>query len=62
MSRTDFEIQCPFCSETIWMEFYPEDGEDQEMVVDCEVCCQPILYRVKFRGEDEPGIQVDRAQ
>jgi hypothetical protein len=60
--RTDFEVQCPFCFEPIWMEFYPEDGDDQEMVIDCEVCCKPILYRVKFRGEDEPSIQVDRSQ
>jgi hypothetical protein len=59
--ETDFSVQCPFCGEDIWMEFYPEDGEDQEMVVDCEVCCNPILYRISFRGQNT-RLRVDRAQ
>lgn len=59
--ETDFQVQCPFCGELIWMEFYPEDGEEQEMVVDCEVCCNPILYSVTFRGE-RSRLRVERAQ
>lgn len=60
--ETEFQIQCPFCGEAIWMEFYPEDGETQEMVVDCEVCCNPILYRVRYRSSGETELQVERAQ
>jgi hypothetical protein len=59
--ETDFSVQCPFCGEDIWMEFYPEDGESQEMVVDCEVCCNPILYRISFKGQNT-RLRVDRAQ
>lgn len=59
--ETDFSLECPYCGESIWMEFYPEDGEQQETVVDCEVCCNPILYRVSFRGES-PQLRVERAQ
>jgi hypothetical protein len=43
------------------MEFYPEDGGQQEMVTDCEVCCNPILYFVTFKG-DEARVRVERAQ
>lgn len=60
--RTDFKIKCPYCFEKIWMEFFPEEGEQQEMIIDCEVCCQPILYRVEFIPNQKPRITVDRAQ
>lgn len=59
--ETNFSVQCPFCGEQIWMEFYPEDGNKQEMIIDCEVCCNPILYKVKF-GFEETLVQVERAQ
>ncbi len=55
MPREDVSIQCPYCFEPIWMEFYSEEGHHQEMVIDCEVCCQPILYRVRF---GEGGVEV----
>ena len=59
--ETNFLVQCPYCGEQIWMEFYPEDGNQQEMVTDCEVCCNPILYFVTFKG-DEARVRVERAQ
>ncbi len=59
--ETDFSVQCPYCGEQIWMEFYPEEGSSQEMIIDCEVCCNPILYSVTFRG-DEARVRVERAQ
>jgi hypothetical protein len=59
--ETDFSVQCPYCGESIWMEFYPEEGDDQEMVVDCEVCCNPILYRISFKGVHS-RLRVERAQ
>lgn len=43
------------------MEFFPEDGDHQEMVSDCEVCCNPILYVVSFVG-DEGQVKVRKAQ
>jgi DNA-directed RNA polymerase subunit RPC12/RpoP len=62
MSQHDFNIQCPYCGEQIWMEFYPEDGNQQEMIIDCEVCCNPILYSVKFSSRERPELRVERAQ
>ena len=35
-------VQCPFCFETFSILLYREDGETQELVYDCEVCCHPI--------------------
>jgi hypothetical protein len=62
MPQSDFQVQCPYCGEMIWMEFYPEEGERQEMVIDCEVCCNPILYSVRFSSRGEPDLIVERAQ
>jgi len=59
--ETNFNVQCPYCGEYIWIEFYPEDGNKQEMVVDCEVCCNPILYVVNFKADDI-DLRVERAQ
>lgn len=60
--ESDFEVQCPFCGEIIWIEFYPEEGEEQEMVIDCEVCCNPIQYSVKFDRDGHASVRADRAQ
>lgn len=62
MEQTEFQVQCPYCGEMIWMEFYPEDGQSQEMVIDCEVCCNPILYLMKFSSRGDPHLTVERAQ
>ncbi len=60
--ESDFNIQCPYCGEMIWMEFYPEEGSEQEMIVDCEVCCNPILYSVRFNRDGEARVRTERAQ
>lgn len=59
--ETNFEAQCPFCFENIWLEFYPEDGEDQEMIIDCEVCCHPIQYHVVFNRDGSSRLDVSPA-
>jgi hypothetical protein len=60
--ETEFEVQCPYCGEMIWVEFYPEEGDFQEMVIDCEVCCNPILYSIRYRSSGEVNLRVERAQ
>lgn len=60
--ESDFEVMCPYCGEMIWMEFYPEEGDSQEMIVDCEVCCNPIQYSVRFRSNGKAQLRVERAQ
>lgn len=60
--ETEFEVMCPYCGEIIWQEFYPDDGRSQETIIDCEVCCSPILYRVNFDKNGEGIVSADRAQ
>ncbi len=36
------KVRCPFCREKFSIEVYKEDGENQDFVWDCEVCCHPI--------------------
>ena len=59
--ETNYSVQCPYCWEKIWMEFYPEDGDHQETITDCEVCCNPILYIVTFSG-NKARVGVQKAQ
>jgi len=59
--ETDFSIHCPYCGEEISVVFYPEEGSHQEMIIDCEVCCNPIFYEVTFKDHDS-RIRVERAQ
>lgn len=60
--ESEFQVQCPFCGEIIWMEFYPEDGTSQETVIDCEVCCNPIQYSIEFLRDGEIRLRAERAQ
>jgi hypothetical protein len=58
---SEFQVSCPFCMEPIWMEFYIQDGEKQEMIIDCEVCCRPIKYSVDFSNPEDPVLSTDRS-
>jgi hypothetical protein len=40
------KIQCPFCLEKFSITIYPEDGEHQDLIQDCEICCHPIDIKV----------------
>ena len=46
-------IQCPFCFEKFQIEVFPEDGENQEMILDCEICCHPIELQIHFDNSSE---------
>ena len=48
------DVQCPTCGEWLTVELDTSQGEDFETVQDCEVCCRPMLLRVRC----SPG-QVD---
>ena len=47
-------ITCPYCNEPneILIEF-SEDGETQDYIKDCQVCCQPIHIIVNTDGRGE---------
>lgn len=36
------KVQCPFCHEKFRIPIHLKDGEDQEFIWDCEICCHPI--------------------
>ncbi|MFN7685353.1 MAG: CPXCG motif-containing cysteine-rich protein [Oligoflexia bacterium] len=59
--ESNYQVTCPYCWEQVRVEFFAEDGEHQETVVDCEVCCNPVLYLVSFEGE-KARVRVERAQ
>jgi hypothetical protein len=46
----DVEVTCPYCWETLTLEV-DLSGGSAEYVEDCQVCCQPILVRLKVDGE-----------
>lgn len=52
-------ITCPYCWERIDTEEIQYSPEPVEMVLDCEVCCRPIVVRAEWDDEDsEPWLDV----
>lgn len=41
-------IQCPFCLERFSIQIHREDGEWQDLVYDCEICCHPIDIKASW--------------
>lgn len=35
-------LQCHYCFEPFSVTLFPEDGEEQDFITDCEVCCHPL--------------------
>jgi hypothetical protein len=61
MSLEQFEnFICPYCGETNDLLVDFSGGLHQEFVVDCEVCCAPILVRLQIRGENIIALVVQR--
>jgi hypothetical protein len=52
------EYTCHFCFEPFSLTIFLEDGEKQEFVTDCEVCCHPLLIRASW-NDDEGSFWVD---
>lgn len=44
----DYKVICPFCREHFTMAIHQEEGEDQEFIYDCEVCCHPIAIHAHW--------------
>lgn len=59
MSLQTFEVQCPYCGESIETDVELLDA-DQSFIEDCTVCCRPIQYRV-MPGDNGAEIAVDRS-
>tara|TARA_B000000557_G_C20803275_1_gene456540 strand:+ start:1964 stop:2191 length:228 start_codon:yes stop_codon:yes gene_type:complete len=54
------KITCPYCWQSIDIEYLTTSTEPVELVTDCEVCCRPIkiIARRKPDGED-PSIEIE---
>jgi hypothetical protein len=55
-------IQCPYCgaSFTALIDWSDAGGS---YIQDCEICCQPILFRLHLSADGGPGhVSVDREQ
>ena len=54
------EFLCPYCRGTNELLVDVSGGPHQEFVVECEVCCDPILVRLQLHGEAVVSIDVER--
>ena len=61
MSLEEFkDFLCPYCGESNELLVDLSGGPHQEFVVDCEVCCAPIVIRLHIRGDEIINLDVQR--
>ncbi len=53
----DVSIRCPFCREKQWIEVDASEGEHQDLIQDCEVCCRPL--RLLIHRDDRHGFRAE---
>ncbi len=42
---------CPYCGEEVVIPIDVTEGEQQEYVEDCPICCSPVVIRLEFRED-----------
>lgn len=52
------QLTCHYCFEPFTLTLFIEDGEEQEFITDCEVCCHPLQINAVW-SEDEGRFSVD---
>lgn len=57
--ETEFLIQCPFCREIIWIEFYQKGIASQESLIKCSNCSAAIPLEVKFDRNGKAQVSVE---
>jgi hypothetical protein len=61
MSLEQFEkFCCPYCGEVNDLLVDPSVGGHQEFVVDCEICCAPIVIRLQIQGRDITSLEAHK--
>jgi hypothetical protein len=61
MHLEDFqEFSCPYCGGTNTLPIDVSGGSNQKFVVDCEVCCAPIVLRLKISGGEIISVDARR--
>lgn len=57
------KVICPFCREKFSMEIFKEDGEDQQFIYDCEICCHPIdIHAMWSESKERFQLTVSRGE
>ena len=52
MIEQDYSFSCPHCGVELNVRLDASGGKMQQFVQDCEICCRPIQFEVRFAGED----------
>ena len=52
-------ISCPYCGESITV-LIDCSYTDQSYIEDCQVCCQPIIFKVTIDEDQNPDVSVYR--
>lgn len=52
-------VQCPYCWETIALDLDLSEG-DSTFVLDCTVCCHPILVHVRIANDGSHVVDVEK--
>jgi hypothetical protein len=53
MFESSVRIRCPFCLERQDLLVEPDGGEQQQLIIDCEVCCHPMDISVHWDDEQQ---------
>ena len=51
-------FSCPHCGSENLLAIDFSGGPRQQFVVDCEICCAPIVVRLHLRGEEILSVDV----
>jgi len=53
------DVQCPYCGEPLTL-FVDASAGAQSYIEDCQVCCRPMVVRVRIDEDGEPEVDVGR--
>ena len=54
-------VECPYCGE-LFGTTVDLSGGSAEYVEDCQICCQPILFRIRVTGDVLEQLTIEREQ
>jgi hypothetical protein len=49
-------VICPYCSQSFYL-FVDISAGSQEYIEDCQICCQPIEFRIVVEDGEIQGIE-----
>jgi len=61
MELIEHSFACPYCWQPISIQIDPSE-DHQTYIEDCQVCCQPIEFRVVAHDGELDSVDILRAQ